>query len=263
MRLAFQGANYFARASAYQTSMSEWGAAERRVIEQASLAEFDRICADVAGAGFTAMELWMAHAFPKFMTPFLADEMKAIWQRHGLEVISFSCSLGDPVRWPRWTRLCFQAAQMLGIPLITSGIGKEAAPAVYAYCRESGIKVAVENHPEKHPDEIRSVIGDYGDYIGACVDTGWFATQGYPAQDAIQALKDHLFHVHLKDVREAGEHNSTRLGTGVVDIAACVRTLKAAGYDGTISIEQESPDHDPTADVAAGRKLVEQLWQQA
>ncbi|WJH32516.1 hypothetical protein N6H14_19385 [Paenibacillus sp. CC-CFT747] len=96
MKIAMISANYFGRASGYRTSMDEWGAAERRVIERASLEEFDRICADIAGAGFRHMELWMAHAFPKFMTPFLAEEMKAVWERHKLEVIGYSCSLGDP-----------------------------------------------------------------------------------------------------------------------------------------------------------------------
>ncbi len=259
MRIGINTASYFGRASNYQTSIAEWGAAERRVIENASLAEFDRICADVAGAGFRYAELWMAHAFPKFMTPGLADEMRKIWERHGLAITSYSCSLGDPVRWPRWTRFCFETAKMLGIETITSGIGKEAAPVIYAHCREYGIRVAAENHPEKHPDEIRSVIGNYGDWIGACVDTGWFGTQGFPAEEALRLLRDHLFHVHLKDVREAGQHNSTRLGTGIVNIEGCVQVLKETGYDGTLSLEQESGDHDPTEDCAYGRRLVESL----
>lgn len=257
MRIAFTTANYFARASDYRTSMEEWGAAERRVVEQASLTEFDRICADIAGAGFRDIELWMAHAWPKFMTPFLADELKAIWTKHGLSVISYSCSLGDPVRWPRWTRLCFETAKMLGIPLITSGISKESAPAIYSYCRESGIRVAAENHPEKHPDEIRAAIGDYGDLIGACVDTGWFGTQGYPAAEAIRALRENLFHVHLKDVLETGTHHTTALGTGIAGICECVDALREIGYDGTISIEHEAGDHDPTAECAEARTWLE------
>lgn len=250
VRIGFVTANYFARAMQYQTSINDWGIAERKVIETFSLAEFDRICADIARAGFRDIELWMAHAFPKFMTPYWADELKAVWEKHGLSVIGFSCSLGDPVRWPKWTRLCFETCRMLGIGQMTSGLSKEAAPAAYAYCREYGIRLAVENHPEKHPDDIRAVIGDYGDWIGAGVDTGWFATQSYPAPEALRALKDHLFHVHLKDVKEEGQHRTTALGTGVADIAGCLDALKEIGYDGTLSIEHEAEDHDPTDDCA-------------
>lgn len=263
MRISMISANYFGRASGYNTSMEDWGAAERRVIEKASLLEFDAICSDISGAGFTYLELWMAHAFPKFMTPFLADEMKAIWERHGLTVIGYSCSVGDPVRWPRWTRLCFETCKMLGIDTIVSGLFKEAAPAIYGYCREYGIKLAVENHPEKHPNEILDIIGDYGDMLGACVDTGWFATQSYSAPAAIRQLKDHLLHIHLKDVKEAGKHNTTRLGAGVADITGCIQAIKDIGYDGTISVEHECGDHDPTEDCANGLRWLKKEFPHA
>lgn len=139
---------------------------------------------------------------------------------------------------------------MLGIDKISSGISKESAPTIYGYCREYGIKVAYENHPEKHPDEILDVIGDYGDWIGTCVDTGWYATQGYPPAEAIRMLKDQLWNVHLKDIRAAGEHHTTALGAGVGDIAGCIEAIRAIGYDGTVSIEHESGDHDPTWDCS-------------
>jgi L-ribulose-5-phosphate 3-epimerase len=259
MLLGFQTANYFGRSSNYQTSMDEWGAAERKVIENFCLAEFERICCDIQRAGFQRIELWMGHAFPKFMTHYLADELKAIWQRHGLSVYSYSCSLGDPVRYPRWTRLCFETAKMLGIDMITSGITKESAPAIYGLCTEYGLKVAVENHPEKKPDEIKSVIGDYGDLLGAAVDTGWFGTQGFYAPEALWQLKDHLINVHLKDVKEAGEHHPVALGTGIVNIGECVQVLKELKYDKTASIEQESGDHDPTEECAAAFQWIRSL----
>ncbi|MEH7745373.1 hypothetical protein V7659_10020 [Neobacillus drentensis] len=137
MIIGFQTANYFARATNYQTSMDLWGEAERKVIETFSLAEFDRICGDIQGAGFQDIELWMGHSFPKFMTPFFAEELQKIWKSHGLSVYSYSCSLGDPVRYPRWTRLCFETAKMLGIELITSGITKESAPVIYSLCNSN------------------------------------------------------------------------------------------------------------------------------
>ncbi|WP_226528414.1 sugar phosphate isomerase/epimerase family protein [Metabacillus niabensis] len=256
MIIGFQSANYFARATNYQTSMDLWGDAERKVIENFSLAEFDRICRDIHEAGFDHMELWMGHAFPKFMTPDLAGELKAIWEQHGLSVYSYSCSLGDPVRHPRWTKLCFETARMLGISLITSGISKEAAPVIYGLCKEYEMRVAVENHPEKHPDEIKAIIGDYSDLLGTAVDTGWYATQGFSAPEALRLLKDSLIHVHLKDVNEVGKHNPVALGSGIANIEACIDALKEIKYDQTLSIEQESGSYDPTKDCAVALKWV-------
>jgi sugar phosphate isomerase/epimerase len=251
MQIGFHTANYFARALDYQTNMDQWEESERKVSENFSLAEFDCICRDIKDAGFQQIELWMGHAFPKFMTQYLADELKGIWEKHDLSVYSYSCSLGDPVRYPRWTRLCFETAQMLGIELITSGISKEAAPVIYGMCNEFGIKVAVENHPEKHPekhpDEIKEVIGEYGDLIGSAVDTGWFETQGFSSAEAIRILKD---------IKEVGKHQPVALDTGIVDIKECIQVLKEIGYDRTLSIEQESADHDPTDDCAAALKWV-------
>lgn len=252
-------ASYFAKASNYETSTDEWGAAERRVIESFSLVEFDRICETISKAGFQYIELWMGHAFPKFMTPYFADEMKGIMKKHDLEAIGYTCHLGDPIQSPRWTELCFETCKMFDIDLITSGVSKESAGQVYDYCKAYGIRVAAENHPEKHPDEIRRVIGNYGDWIGAGVDTGWFGTQGFPAHEALRQLKDHLFNVHFKDVKKAGSHHPVALGTGVVDVSACVEVLKEIGYDDRVSIEHESEDHDPTKDCMDAHEELKRL----
>ncbi|MBM7554150.1 sugar phosphate isomerase/epimerase family protein [Thalassobacillus pellis] len=259
MQTAFHTANFFARASNYQTSIDDWGAAERRIIENFSLMEFRRICEDIYQAGFKNIELWMGHAFPKHMTSYWADELKDILKEHDLTAISYSCSLGDPIHFPHWTRLCFETSKMLGIDLITSGISKEAAPYVYELCKEFDIRVAVENHPEKHPDEIRQIIGEYGDYIGAGVDTGWFGTQGFPAEEALSYLKNHLFHVHLKDVDASGRHYTVEPGKGIVDIEACISVLKDIGYSGFLSIENEAADRNPLKECENGRILAENL----
>lgn len=256
MKIALATASYFAKASNYQTNMDDWGNAERRVIESFSLKEFDRICSTISDAGFRYIELWMGHAFPKFMTPYFADDMKNIIQKHEIEITGYSCSLGDPIHFPKWTELCFETCKMLNIDQITSGISKESASKIYQYCEEYEMKVAVENHPEKHPNEILSIIADYGDRLGAGVDTGWFGTQGYPAHKALWELKDFLLNVHLKDIQETGAHHPVAFGTGVVDAEKCVQVLKEIGYDGRVSIEHESEDHDPTEECKAGKEKV-------
>ncbi len=72
-------------------------------------------------------------------------------------------------------------------------------------------------------------------------------------------LSRHLFHVHLKDIREAGKHDTCALGAGLLDVAAVLAALREVGYDGYLSIEHEPDTYDPTAEAAASRELVERL----
>ena len=62
------------------------------------------------------------------------------------------------------------------------------------------------------------------DVLGATVDTGWWATQGYDPVRAIGELGERVLHVHLKDVH-AGEHVTCRWGEGIVPVRECVERL--------------------------------------
>ena len=126
-----------------------------------------------------------------------------------------------------------------------------------------GVRFGLENHPERTPAEVLAAIGDAGS-LGAAVDTGWWATQGYDPVDAIRELSDRLFHVHLKDVEEPGTHVTCMHGEGCARIADCVDALLDLGYTGPVSIEHHAFDRDPTDECA--RMLVrtrEQLSQRA
>ena len=80
------------------------------------------------------------------------------------------------------------------------------------------------------------------DVLGAAVDTGWWATQGYDPVAAIDELSDRLFHVHLKDVEAPGTHIACMHREGCAKIAACVEKLLEIGYSGPVSIEHHTFD---------------------
>ena len=64
-------------------------------------------------------------------------------------------------------------------------------------------------------------IGDGGQgTIGTVVDTGWYATQGYDAVEAVKRLGKHIFHMHLKDVSGVGKHDTCHYGRGCVPVGA-------------------------------------------
>jgi sugar phosphate isomerase/epimerase len=92
--------------------------------------------------------------------------------------------------------------------------------------------------------------------VGVCLDTGWFGTHGYDGAQAIEELAPRLFHIHLKDVRAVGGHDTCRYGEGVVDIRDCVETLKRIGYGGAISIEHEPDLFDPTDDIRSSYEML-------
>lgn len=94
-----------------------------------------------------------------------------------------------------------------------------------------------------------------GSRIGLCVDTGHLAAAGADPVAITEAHPDRVAHVHLKDVdgglaEQVVDGTITfaeavragifmPLGHGDVDIAAMVKTLESAGYQGWYVIEQD------------------------
>jgi inosose dehydratase len=112
-----------------------------------------------------------------------------------------------------------------------------------------------------------------GSRVGLCVDTGHLLVGGADPVALTERHTDRVVHVHLKDVdgglaaqvidgtltfAEAVRAGMFRpLGAGDVDIAAMVRTLEGAGYQGWYVLEQDvmldapPSDEGPVADVRA------------
>ena len=140
----------------------------------------------------------------------------------------------------------YRVARTIGAPLLGVGLNPTNARLAYDLGREYGIKYAIENHPERTPQELLARIGDYGEWIGVTEDTGFWPRFGYDPVRATRELKDHLLHVHLKQVRPEGESwESCAYDEGVIDMRAVVETLKEVGYAGALSVEHEPRDHDP------------------
>jgi sugar phosphate isomerase/epimerase len=121
------------------------------------------------------------------------------------------------------------------------------------------VRFGLENHPERTPSDVLAAIGDAGS-LGAAVDTGWWATQGYDPVEAICELSDRLFHVHLKDVEQPGAHVTCMHGEGCARIADCIDAILELEYGGAVSIEHHPYDRDPTPECARMLTLIrEQL----
>ncbi len=99
-------------------------------------------------------------------------------------------------------------------------------------------------------------------------DVGNGPAHGYLAADLLAELAPFVAHVHVKDAVGDGENTTYTLpGDGRAGVETCLRMLRAAGYDGALSIEPHlatRPHEDRWADaggtaafVAAGHRLTE------
>lgn len=257
--LSFMSANYVAEELGYG-SADDWGPFEdatNAAFEPISTyeARFDGLLARIAASGFDTIDLWFGHLNWRWATPEHVALARASLLRHGVRVVSFAGSVGATVGE---LALACRLARALDADLI-AGIGeivrRDRAGAA-RILREHGVRFGLENHPERTPREVLDAIGDESDVLGAAVDTGWWATQGYDPVAAIAELSDRLFHVHLKDVEEPGTHVTCMYGDGCARIADCVDVLLELGYDGPLSIEHEPYDRDPTPECVRMLELV-------
>jgi L-ribulose-5-phosphate 3-epimerase len=256
--ISFMSANYVAREIGFR--MADWGEGDRAANARYAPIDtygqrLDDLLSTIAGLGFDAMDLWTSHLNAAWATDAHVATAQDLLARHRLRVVSLA-------GWFGGTLAEFEAscaiAVALGRPILggSTGAWRKDREGVLRALERHDLRLGFENHPEKTPDEVLSLIGDAGPRVGATVDTGWFGTQGFDAARAIERLGERVLHVHLKDVREAGAHRTCRYGDGIVPIEGCVQALQRMGYDGGISIEHEPEDYDPTAEVVANAQLL-------
>jgi sugar phosphate isomerase/epimerase len=126
--------------------------------------------------------------------------------------------------------------------------------------KEFDIRVGIHEHGRRANDDsykvwdpkyVLSVVKDRDPRMGACADTGHWATSGIKPLDAIKLLRGRIVSLHLKERTEIGKQLPDAIyGTGVSDIAGILAELKKQGFDGHISIEYENNWDHSVPDVA-------------
>jgi sugar phosphate isomerase/epimerase len=259
-RISFMSANFVARQVGYPMT-GGWAQGDQATNDYFKPLEtfaqrFEEILRDIRSLGFTALDLWTAHLHWAWASPEHLVLARHLLDRYQLPVASLAGGFGA-------TREEFEAACRLAVALKTPILGGSTPlvfndrPFVVATLQHYDLKLGLENHPEKTPEEMLSKIGD-GDQgrIGTAVDTGWYATQGYDAAQAVEKLGPHIFHVHLKDVLGPGDHVTCRFGQGRVPLEACVQVLEKMGYRGGYSVEHEPETYHPGEDCRASLALL-------
>ena len=249
-------ANEVARESGW--AIHDWAEGDRATNEAFAPIEtygerFDALLGRARALGFGTIDLWGAH-----LGPGLGDRRARGDRARGARPTrAHGRDLRDLDRPGSVDRAC-ELARAVGTSVIGGGFSGEAA-ALAPVLRKHGVTLAIENHPERTPDELLAKIEAGEGTMAATVDTGWWGTQGYDPVRAIEELGGHVAHVHLKDVLRRGEpHDTCAWGEGVVDIEACVRALARLGYRGALAVEHEPEDRDPTEEIRAMRQQLEE-----
>ncbi len=123
-------------------------------------------------------------------------------------------------------------------------------------CRDLGVSLAVENHGviANRREFLRSLFRMVDDeHLGLTLDTGNFYWFGYPLSEVYDIVKEFaskVKHTHVKNAtvkpdkretfRKPGDVEMTPLYQGDVNLEEVVKTLRRAGYDYDLTIEDES-----------------------
>jgi sugar phosphate isomerase/epimerase len=161
----------------------------------------------------------------------------------------------DDAEW----RKVFEFARKLGLYGITTEAVQDL-DTIEKLVKEFDIRVGIHEHGKRpndanykvwDPKYVLSVVKDRDHRIGACADTGHWATSGIKPLDGIKILKGRIISCHLKDRPVIGHlEPDTIYGTGVSDIKGILDELKHQGFAGNISIEYENNWDHSVPDVA-------------
>ena len=128
---------------------------------------------------------------------------------------------------------------------------------------QRGITVMVENL-----DRLFSSVEDLQPIFDAAPSTHFHLDVGHAnlnlglrgknrTRDLVAAFGDRLAHVHVSDNRGGAEDLHLPLGAGTVDWKGSIRTLKDAGYDGTVTLEVFSREQEH---LKTSRRLWLEWW---
>jgi sugar phosphate isomerase/epimerase len=119
---------------------------------------------------------------------------------------------------------------------------KESIREIYKTSKDLGLKIAMENLPEKYnflmktPDDFSRFYAETGlEDIGIVLDTGHAHLEGQ-IQPLLQKLPQKVVHIHISDNHGVTDEPLV-LGDGSIDWREFAKTLKAIGFSGTVLTE--------------------------
>lgn len=163
-------------------------------------------------------------------------------------------------------REVFDFAKAIGIESVSANPNKDEGTfkLLDKLVEEYGVNIAIHNHgPGAKYDKIDDVVKwvkDHHARIGACVDTGHYLRSKESPVEALERLKDRIYGVHLKDVKDAKVFKI--LGEGDLDVLGCLKVLKKINYKYCLALEYEENPQNPVPDIEICLKNVRKACEQ-
>jgi inosose dehydratase len=250
----------------------------------------DRVLKEMREVGLLATELG-----PEGFLPSEPAAMAGVLSEHGLQAVGVFTPLllhvSEHDAVPEVDRILdgyvASGAQVLVLSAVTGSAGYDARPQldeagwkrllsnldrVARLATDKGVRAVLHPHVGtmiETGDEVQQVLD--GSSISLCLDTGHLLIGGTDPAELARQAPERIAHLHLKDVdstlaakarsgqltySEAVKRGMYRpLGQGDVDVPAIVGHVRAHGYSGWYTLEQdtilteEPKDEGPVADV--------------
>lgn len=168
----------------------------------------------------------------------------------------------------------FEFAKALGIKYMSANPTPDAFDSLDKLCEEYKIAIAIHPHgptgrgKERHrwwsAEVILAAVKDHHELIGTCLDTGHLIRMAQlgemldPAQQ-VKVMGKRNFGMHLKD-HDNKRKTDVLYGQdgGVLDVVAVLKALREVKFTGYIAIEYEAKENEPTEDVKALVKILQE-----
>jgi sugar phosphate isomerase/epimerase len=118
----------------------------------------------------------------------------------------------------------------------------ETIKACLERAKAQGLRFSIENHTHTMLPETDSFLRLWDALrdpaLGFNLDCGWAMNQREYPPVAIHKTNKHLMNLHLRDI-DARMREYVAIGEGVMDFKAITDAVKAIGFEGSLSLEQD------------------------
>jgi sugar phosphate isomerase/epimerase len=241
----------------------EWPKMEGEWRARFSKNDFIKLAGDIRAIGFDVIEIWEPSFSYQVFSASEAKEMLSELKRLGFSRTSYCIGGWSAAEAPLVDK-AYAFAKALGAETVVGCIRGENQKLILDTLEEAGkkynIRYGIENHPKPNlesPEEILAAVAPYK-YIGANIDTGVFVNLGYDVLKSIDALKERIVHIHLKDRIKGGGAGMVPCGEGDACIAEAVKKLQRWNFKGIYSVEYGN-DTDPAPGLKASLSYLKGL----
>ncbi|MFH1566621.1 MAG: sugar phosphate isomerase/epimerase family protein [Gemmatimonadota bacterium] len=239
--------------------------------------DIDRLTDEVAALGIEGIDY---HVRLLGTQEGVVERIRAALERTGLALSGFSLStnfnlpdakafdahLADTLSWMRLAEeLKAPACRVFGGSVdrsdpqaVQAGLERvlRALRLLAPEAERMGLVLALENHgglPCTGEEQAQVIEAVGSPAVRATVDVGNYMQGGQSGVEGTRVAARYAAYVHVKDnkILEAanarGRHfEACTIGDGVVDIPACLRLLRAAGFDDFVALEYEGTEPEET-----------------